>query len=97
MNQNNSGWGNLSALITNELSKFLDVKDIQSFGAANQCLHKNIDNNPFIQKRIVDSKLTLEKIYDIVHEIALSEYKGGMEMEDVAFRIKFGLIRLAGL
>ena len=75
MNQNNSGWGNLSALITNELSKFLDVKDIQSFGAANQCLHKNIDNNPFIQKRIVDSKLTLEKIYDIVHEIALSEYK----------------------
>ena len=75
MNQNNSGWGNLSALLTNELSKFLDVKDIQSFGAANRRLHKNINNNPFIQKRIVDSKLTLEKIYDIVHEIALSEYK----------------------
>lgn len=75
MDKNNSGWGNLSPLLTNEISKFLNVKDIQFFGAANQRLHKNINNNPFIQKRIVDAKFTIEKIYDIVHEIALSEYE----------------------
>ena len=75
MNKNSSDYGNLSPLLTDAISQFLNVKEIQSLGAANRRLHKNINNNPFIQKRIVDSKLTLEKIYDIVHEIALPEYE----------------------
>ena len=75
MNQNNSGWGNLSPLLTNKISDFLNVKEIMSLRAVNERLHENIQNNPFIQKRIVDAKLTPEKIYDIVHEVALSEYE----------------------
>ena len=75
MNKNSSDYENLSPLLTDAISQFLNVKEIQSLGAANRRLHKNINNNPFIQKRIVDSKLTLEKIYDIVHEVALSEYE----------------------
>ena len=75
MNKNNSDWGNLSSLLTNEVSKFLDVNDIISFGGVNQRLNQNIKNNPFIQKRMAAAKLTIEKIYDIVHEVALSEYE----------------------
>lgn len=75
MNKNNSDWGNLSPLLTNKISDFLNVKEIMSLRAVNERLHENIQNNPFIQKRIVDAKLTPEKIYDIVHEVALSEYE----------------------
>ena len=75
MNKNSSDYENLSPLLTDAISQFLNVKEIQSLGAANRRLHENIQNNPFIQKRIVDAKLTPEKIYDIVHEVALSEYE----------------------
>ena len=75
MNKNNSDWGNLSPLLTDKISDFLNVKEIMSLRAVNERLHENIQNNPFIQKRITGAKLTIENIYDIVHEIALSEYE----------------------
>ncbi len=75
MNKNNIGLGNLPANPLNEIMKFLDAEDIAKLSGASKPLNQIIKNNPFAQEKISNAKLIVEKIYDIVHEIALSEYE----------------------
>ena len=76
MHQNINGLGNLPANPLNEVMSFLDAGDIAALSMANKHLSSTIKNNAFAQQKIEKAKqLTVEKIYDIVHKIASSEYQ----------------------